>query len=54
MLYNVEYISQYIQDEACEVCVGQCSIENDCPVALFRGNISVVLFINSVSHGRRK
>jgi len=53
MLYNVENISQYIPDEAREVCrVWWCSIENDCPVALFRGNvIFVLLCINSLSHG---
>ena len=56
MLHNVEYISQYIPDEACEVCRDwQCSIENDCSVALVRGNvISVLLCINSLSHGQWK
>lgn len=59
MLYNVEYISEYIPDEACEVCrVGWGSILNVCPEVLFRGSVvSAYSFdrkdtLKMASHGR--
>jgi hypothetical protein len=54
MLYNGENVSEYIPDEACEVCcVRWCSMLNECPVALFRGSVvSVCLCIDSFSHGQ--
>jgi len=40
MLCNVEYISEYIPHEECEVCrVGWGSILNVCPVVLVRGSV---------------
>ena len=40
MSYNVEYISTYIPDEACEVCrVGRGNIPNERPAALFIGSV---------------
>ena len=40
MLYNVEYVLEYISDKACEVCrVGWGNILNVCPEVLFRGSV---------------
>jgi hypothetical protein len=47
MLYNVEYISEYIPDKACEVFrVGWSSVLNVCPEALFRGSAVCVYSVD--------
>jgi hypothetical protein len=54
MLHNREYRSGYIPDGACDVfCVRQCSVLNECHVALFKGSVLSMHFgIKGLNHGQ--
>lgn len=56
MLCSREYRLGYIPDRACDVyCVGQCSVLNECPVALFAGSVMSVHFaVKSLNHGQEQ